>query len=134
MPSKSRAELLAENKLLRRGNIAFSISSTLNTLIRYGSYVLIAMFIYLAIASLAGQETKASIVLNFLGNLTISQWAGWLLAGGSTYVAVRERKLRKDTTEKLASRNEKLERGRDSKRSSSRLTKRGDTHPRDKEG
>lgn len=133
MSTKSKAELLAENKLLRRGNTAFAVSSILNTLIRYGSYVLIAMFTYLSIASLAGQETKASVVINFLGSLTVSQWAAWAIAGGSTVIAVRERKLRKDNTATLTQRTEKLEKARDPKRSSSKLTRRGDTHPRDKE-
>jgi len=134
MPAKSKAELLAENKLLRRGNVAFAVTSTLNTLFKYGSFVLIAMFMYLAVASLAGQETKASIIINFLGSLTFSKWAAWAVAGGSTVLMLRERKLRKDTIVKMTKRTESLERARDPKRSSSRLTRSGDTHPRDREG
>lgn len=125
------AELTAENKLLRRSAVSSSVTKVLTTAIRYGAVVMVVRYGYLAVAALAGQETKANILLEFLGNLTVSQWAAYILTGASLTYAARERRLRKSTVERLQKRVQQAEKASDPRRTSSRLTPRGDTHPRD---
>src|ERR1041385_5258873 len=106
MAKKTNAELLAENRLLRRSHLSTAISSTIRDLFKYTFLTSIPICAYLAIASLSGQETKARIVVNFLGNVTINQWVAWAVAGGSSVAFMRERKLRKKTTATLTTRTE----------------------------
>lgn len=99
--------------------------------IKYGVLVAIARYMYLSIQSLSGQVTVASIVVNLLGKLGISQWAAWVFGGGCLMYAQRQRKLRHDSNEHQGTRVSKLEERIDEKRSSSKLTTRGQTNPRD---
>lgn len=129
--AKSNAELRAENTLLRRANTSIGITSIFNNLIRYGALVLIFRYGYLSIDSLSGKTTLASVGINFLANITVSQAVAYILgAGGLTYGAV-EHGLRKKTIKRFKNRIPKLEAKIDSGRTSSRLNAKGETHPRD---
>ena len=94
--------------------------------------VLVCRYIYLAIDSLSGKATLADIGVSFLGDLTFSVTIAWLSCSIGIIFGLWQQKLRKDTVERLQMRITELERERDSKRSSSNLTKRGDTRPEDK--
>lgn len=87
--------------------------------------------VYLSISALSGRQTLASIGFHLIGDLKISQALAYLFgAGGITY-GYRERKLRRDKTEYLATRNAKLEQKINPSRTSSNLTTRGTTSPED---
>lgn len=101
--------------------------------IRWGAAVWIASFAAEAIASLAGLKTEANIVLNFLSSLTVSNALAWSVAGGGVLYGEAQRRLKGRTVERLQSRIEELETMIDPQRSSSSLTKRGETNPKDKQ-
>jgi len=124
---KNAAELRAENKLLRRTNTAMAVASVFNTFIRWGVMGFLGWCVYLSLAALAGKVTAASVVVQFLGNVTISKALAYALGGGGIIYGTYERGLRRRTIAHLNSRIKKLEAAKDPDRSSSKLTKRGET-------
>lgn len=86
---------------------------------------------YLSVEALAGQTTAASIGVNILGNLQLGNAIAWLVGASGLAYGYQQRKLRKDEIERLAERNRRLEHKIDPKRSSSELTKRGDSRKED---
>jgi hypothetical protein len=128
---KTLADYKAENRILRRTHISVSIASVINTLIRWAGIVGIVYCIYLSINALAGRQTIANIAVNFLGSLTVSKSVAYILGGGGVIYGVAERKLRQRTIKRLQGRIQQLETARDPKRTSSRLTERGETNPSD---
>jgi hypothetical protein len=133
LPAKSNAELKAEIRLLRRGDTALGVTSVFNNIVRFGALVLIARYGYLTIESLAGKATLASIGINFLGNLTISQSLAYIFGVGGISYGLGERWLRKKTTKRLGGRVPELEAKIDRRRTSSNLTDRGETPLDDKD-
>jgi hypothetical protein len=133
LPTKSKAELQAENRALRRGNIAISATSVINNLTRCGMVVLIARYMYLSTEVLAGRTTSASIVMTFLASVTVSKALAYILGTSGIVYGVGERKLRQRTVKRLQSRITKLEAAKDPKRTSSKLTPKGETRPQDRE-
>jgi hypothetical protein len=129
--SKTKAELEAELKALRGARRSEGFVSIANNAIRWGGLVLIARYAFLSIETLAGQTTNANFLLNFLGNVEISVALSWLAMAGAVMYGVWQRHLRRDTVERLQKRNHQLEKLIDDRRSSSRLTERGDTRPED---
>lgn len=130
--TKTAAELRAENKLLKRLGVAQAAAAIVNTIVRWGGSVLIARYAFLSIEALAGETTLASIGVNVLSDIRVSYALAWLLAGGGVAYGVRQRTLRRDTVSRIQERNRDLEAARDPKRSSSRLTLRGETQPEDR--
>jgi hypothetical protein len=128
---KSKAELQAENQVLRAARRSDGVVSVLNNVVRWGGAVLISRYVFLAISSLSGETTVADIGIQFLGNLTVSETVAWIFGGSGVYYGLKHRKLRRDTAERLGSRNAKLEKRLDPQRRSSELTPRGETHPED---
>jgi hypothetical protein len=123
--------LRAENRVLRKVKTSEGIVSVFNNLIRWGGAVLIVRYVYLMVLALAGRLTFADIGIKVLGDVRVSEAAAWLLSGGSVAYGWHQRKLRKDTVERLQERIQKFERQIDGKRTSSRLTARGNTRPED---
>lgn len=131
--NKTAAELKAENKLLRKTNVALAIAGVVNNLIRWTALSFMAYCIYLSINSLSGRETAAQILINVLGDLKISESVAYVLGVGGVIYGVNERRLRQKTVKHMQGRNIKLEKKIDQKRSSSNLTEEGETNPVDKE-
>lgn len=131
MGSKSKARLEAENRALRSANRKESIVTVLLSLIRWGGVLGISYFVFRTVEVLAGQSTFAEIGINFLGNLEVSVTLAWAAGGGGVLYGLGQRKLRKDTVERLQSRITSLEKKLDDSRTSSKLTARGDTRPED---
>jgi hypothetical protein len=98
----------------------------------WSSLVAIAALFYLSVKSLAGHYTFADIGIKVLGDFKISEAFGYLFGAGGAGYGLRERRLRRQTTERLTARNATLERELDPNRSSSRLTTRGTTNPEDR--
>ena len=98
----------------------------------WGSLVAISAFIYLSIRAVSGQYTFADIGIKLVGDFKLSEAFSYLFGAGAMGYGLRERKLRRQTTERLANRNSTLERMIDTNRSSSNLTGRGTTNPEDR--
>jgi len=79
----------------------------------------------------AGQKTEANVLVSLLANVDVSTAMAWMVGGGGAFYGYRERKLRKKTISHMASRVEKAEQLIDPNRTSSGLTKSGDTNTED---
>lgn len=130
---KTAAELRAENRLLRQMRTSEGIVSVFNNLIRWGGVVAISYFTYLSITALAGEQTAADIGIKFLADVRVSEALAWVLGGSGVAYGLRQRKLRRDTVERITARVERFEKELDPSRSSSELTTRGETRPEDAE-
>ena len=128
----TRAELEAENKFLKRHRNSRSVASIINNLIRWGGVVGVSYFIFLSIEALAGETTAADIGINLLADVRLSEVFAVLFGGGGVIYGIRQRSLRRSAVERLQGRVKKLEKQEDPGRTSSGLTPRGDTHPKDK--
>ena len=131
MPKKTAGELRAEVRLLRLARATNSSVRVLTELIKWVGLVGIARYGYLSIAVLAGQNTFAHIGLKVLGEIGISDALSWILTVLGVGYGLRQRMLRRDTVEHLHGRIRTLENQRDPRRTSSQLTARGDTNPKD---
>ena len=129
---KSKAQLEAELRLIKQSRVGEGIILAVLSLIRWGSIVLIVRYIFLSIESLAGKITLTDIGINFLGEVKVSIALAWSIGIFGAFYGLKQRKLRKDTIERLQLRNTELESQIDSNRSSSKLTVRGETRPEDK--
>lgn len=74
----------------------------------------------------------ADIGVRFLGNFAVNTALAWVLAGGGIAYGIGQRRLRRNTVERMSQRTAELEERIDRKRTSSRLTKRGETNPGDR--
>jgi hypothetical protein len=91
----------------------------------------VAYFAYLSIRTLSGEHTVASLVVKFVADFNIKEGVSYVVGLTGIGVGLRYRKLRKDTLEHMGERIKELESQIDPKRSSSRLTRRGETRPED---
>lgn len=131
MAKKTRAQLEVENRYLRRRTGLEAIASVVNHAIRVGGAVAIAYFGYRTVGVLAGETTTANIGIRFLADVRVSDAVAWLFGAGGVMYGLRQRRLRRSTVERLSGRITQLEKGIDSRRTSSHLTPRGETQPED---
>ena len=131
MARKSRTVLEAENKVLRRVSTTQAIASVLNNLIRWGGLVIISYWIYLSVTALAGKSTMADIGVTVFADIRASEVLSWIFGIGGIGYGWRQKSLRQDTTERLQGRIKAFETEKDPNRSTSGLTERGMTHPKD---
>lgn len=124
---KTPAELRAENRILRQSHWTQAATSVVTTGMWAVAVVLVARYGYLSVDALAGDRTVADIGIRVLGDLRISTIVSVTVGIGGAVYGWLQRRLRKSTVERLASRNQDLERGLDPERSTSGLTPRGDT-------
>lgn len=83
------------------------------------------MFSYLVpiVQALAGKDTKASVLLQFLTNLPVRDIIFAVFGAGGVTWGARERHLRRKHTARLADQNQELESQLDPHRSTSGLTR-----------
>ena len=108
----------------------------------WAGWAFIALFAWLSIHDLAGKITVADISVlarTVFGDKDTGACPAWYVVGASSVLGIfaimlarRERKLRKNTTERLHQYQDMWERSQDTSRTSSRLTPRGDTRPEDR--
>jgi len=84
-----------------------------------------------AIIAFAGKSSVADLSMKLLANLSVVWELSLTLSGISVTLYLRERKLHRDTRERLTARVTELELRIDPKRSSSQLTPRGQTRKGD---
>lgn len=132
---KTKAQLLAENKELRRTKLRSSVTEIVIALIRYGAIVACVYFlstsISTALTTLAGKTTSANILVNLLGNLNLSNSIATLFGGGGIAYGLMERRQRQNMIQRQHGRVKKMEQQIDPNRSSSNITEKGDTNPKD---
>lgn len=94
----------------------------------------IMVFHYLAeiVASLAGRTTNASIIMSLLADVEVNIWLAWGLAAGGVVYGNTQRLLRRRVIAEQHDHIVALERQIERRRTSSQLTKHGDTNPVDK--
>ena|ERR1700690_4403023 len=132
---KTKAELAAENKELRRTKLTSSVTEIVIALVRYSAIVVCVYFVSsavgTAVVTLAGKTTNANVLVNFLGNLTISNAVATLFGGGGIAYGIVERRQRQKMIQRQHGRIKKIEKQIDPNRSSSNITETGDTNPSD---
>ncbi|MBS0457444.1 MAG: hypothetical protein JSS44_08970 [Proteobacteria bacterium] len=129
---KVQTPLEAQTNALVKLRLVEGAVSLALTLARYGSVVAVAYLGYRTIDVLAGKTTLADIGIGFLANVQISTALAWGVGVGGAWYGKRQNRLRKDTIERLQGRIQHLERQHDPQRSSSNLTRRGDTRQEDR--
>jgi hypothetical protein len=129
--TKTAAELRGENRILRRFRTTEGFASVAITLVKWGAIVLMVRYGSIMVEALAGKVTVADIGIKIFTHMSISEALAWALGIGSAGYGVAQNRLRKRTVERLQDRIKKLETGKDPRRTSSRLTPRGETRPED---
>jgi hypothetical protein len=136
MPKKSLGRIREAGKVNVRLAFIDEVGRVARILGKWVPLVFIARYGYLAIASLAGKDTNAEILIGIALDLLRKQPVGvglsWLLATGCAIWAMIERRLRKNFISQTGTVISELEARIDPGRSSSQLTRRGDTSPRDR--
>lgn len=155
---KTNAELVAENKFLRGHRTANVIGKTLHGLIKYGAFVLIAMFGEHAIRDLSGKQTQADINVEASAQVSTGQeekrapdlrnatacpdgniralpqitiTASLLLGIAGWAYGRGQARLRRKVVERFYEYQRRWELSQDPKRTSSKLMPTGDTRPED---
>ncbi|MBE0567932.1 MAG: hypothetical protein IH621_18405 [Krumholzibacteria bacterium] len=129
MPDKIPPEYVDVRKTEIRWTSAVRITQFLATA---GAVCFLGYCFWQATAVMAGHETTLNLVLRVLSDLKLTIGINIAATASFTGLWLRERKLRKDTVERLQSRIKKLELARDPQRTTSNLDARGDTNPEDK--
>ena len=105
----------------------------LEKLIFWGAIVAIVYFLSPFLMALAGEKTSADFQVELLWGKRLIHWPLSILIGGSGLIyGLRQRSLRRKTIELLEEQSRKFEESVDPGRTSSGLTKKGDTSPKDK--
>ena len=98
---------------------------------KWGFFAFLIYQIRLSVDSIAGKTTITSIIMSLGTRVSVTVGLSWAVTALFAIWVFFERRLRKDTTERLSLRVQDLELSLDRRRSSSRLTPRGDTRPED---
>jgi hypothetical protein len=129
--SKKTSVQLEEQKLRWKTIRLTSWIPVIQNLIRWAGVSVTLYFLFRSVEVLAGRTTDANFGLKVLA----SKYAGLalmaLFGGGGVAYGLQQRKLRRDAVAHVSPRIEELERRLDRKRSSSKLTTRGETNPGD---
>ena len=129
--NKTKKQLEAELRSLKTGRSVEGWVTIILALIRWGAIVFIARYGFLSIQALAGRNTLTDIGINFLGKVEVAVSIAWISAMLGVMYGLKQRKLRRDTVERLQNGNKQLENKLDPNRTSSKLTSRGASRPED---
>ena len=108
-----------------------AFTSIFNHTVKWVGLVGLGYITHLVVSDLAGQETMANIVVNFMTDIKVNQWLAYIVGGTGAVYGLKQRKNKNDTIERLSKRKEQLEQMIDPGRKSSTLTPRGETRPED---
>ena len=120
-----------DSKTQIRLTLIDQIFTTCRTLIRATAGCLAVYFLTQGITTLAGRQTNVIVDIAFSVLADFKFMLTMTLAGTATAWAIAERRLRHRKTEYLQNRIQKLEKHIDPHRSTSGLTSRGETNPKD---
>ena len=88
-------------------------------------------YIVQVITVLSGHQTDASFVVNILLNLQADRWIAYIVGGGGVAYGWNERRLKRQSIDRLSRHTEELEKRLDPKRTSSKLLRDGTTRRED---
>jgi hypothetical protein len=134
--SRTKEQLLAEIDFLRRGGWAAQVGPTVRYLTVAAAAMVIAWFAKEAVVGVAvafaGKTTNANVAMRLIQDLNVSISLAWAVGISGVGYGWRQRKLRKETTERLSERIKRYEEQIDPSRTTSSLTPQGDTNPKDR--
>lgn len=86
-----------------------NITAIIMSFFKFGTFVLIAYFVYLSIKCLSGEKTMADIAIKLLGDFKISEYVAYAITGGAVISTYKFKKLSKNKITKAAERIKSLE-------------------------
>lgn len=92
----------------------------------------VAWFTRDVLVAYAGQTTSANVIVKLIADLRVAVVVPWALAAGGVAYGLRQKHLKEDAIERLTKRPQELEKLIDPNRTSSQLTPRGRTNPKDR--
>jgi len=141
MARRKPTTLSVEKEKTRRiRSILDLVFKFISSLVKYGMSIPISYALVEVARAWAGKTTRADINISASSNmggidvnnmLLYCTGAGIIFAVSGIKYGLSQRKLRKDTVERLQNRIKTLEKKFDSSRTTSGLTARGDTNPED---
>lgn len=132
--SESRAEAVRfaeQQKTQRIGSMVVVAGQVLTVAVRWGFAFLIAMQMSQAVQSMAGKQTDADVNINAIFGIEVKDVLMSSVAVGGVLYGLRQRQLRQDTIQENSEYQKALEQVHDPTRTSSHLTTRGTTNPKD---
>ncbi len=132
---KSRQRPASQNereaRILQYQILADAVSKTLQSLFKWDSLFGCVYYTMDMLKAYAGKTTWADVNFAAAVNDHLASVLGMVFGISGVWYGHRERKLRKDTMERLHRYQRRYEESRDPGRTSSRLTRRGDTRQED---
>lgn len=129
--SKTKAELAAENTLLKNSKVTDGWISVINNFIKYGTMLGVTYLCKSSIVAFAGKDTNSNILIQLITDIHANQWGAYIFGGTGFFYGWSQKRLSKKTISRVSGRNQNLEKRIDARRSSSKLTHTGDTNPED---
>jgi hypothetical protein len=129
--NKSKETLQAEITFLKRGGIAEQVGTVIQAMLKWSALAFAFWCFKEAVIAYAGKTSEANVIVSFLGTMEISNAIAWIFGAGGVAYGYKQRNLKAETVERLQSRIKELEKKFDSRRSSSQLTTKGETNPKD---
>jgi len=108
-----------------------SIERVITTAIPWLGAAVIAAYGFHALEFFAGRQSDASVVVKLMANKELLNVVSMLCGGGGVAYGWKQRSLRKSAIEHLEGPRRDSEIKADPNRTSSHITRRGDTHPED---
>lgn len=130
--SSRTATLVSLERRHRIGAVIDQVGLTARLIVVAATVIFLGMFARDAVIALAGKTTNANVLLEFFGHLEVTVAIAWGAAATAAIWGYRERSLRRSTTKRLSTQIEDLELLVDPGRTSSNLSRTGQTNPKDK--
>jgi hypothetical protein len=120
-----------EFRLKKIALLAPMITGIATTACKWAGLAMIFYCTYLSVAELSGKKTTADVLFKGVLDMKANEYAAYIFGGGGVIYGLRERRLRRKTTERLSKRTASLEKRIDPNRTSSGLPSTGDTRRED---
>jgi hypothetical protein len=128
--SKARLSTDQRFRLISQGIDGFV--AIVRTVIWAGLGAFSVYFAHAVLIEYAGKSTLADLAFRLVVDLRLDVALAYMFGAGGVGYALYERRLRRRNIARLTARNQELELRIDPERSSSGLTPRGTTHPKDR--
>lgn len=129
--SRTREQLITEVDRLRRGYIVEEVGQSVRVAVSAACIAFVAWCGKDVVASLAGLQTNAHIVVDVLGRVEVAATLMISFGAAGVLYGLQQRSLRRRTVRRLQARIQEFERRTDPRRTSSHLLPDGSTNPED---